>query len=91
MNLNKEYHLKDYELVSFKPYLYRLFKSKQNTFLLEITCGMHGIWHVWIKLNQEEISLYNEENDSALEKTAGIFSYYCYDEEYKKRYVEVIQ
>ena len=87
----KEYNLKNFELISFKPYIYQLFKDSKNIFLLEITCGMHGIWYVWIKLNEEEISLYEKDGDSALEKIAGIFSYHCYSEEYKKRYVNVIQ
>jgi hypothetical protein len=51
---------------------------------------MHGIWQVWIKLNDEEILLYEKEGNPRLEKIAGIFSYYCYDEEYKRRYVKVI-
>jgi len=51
---------------------------------------MHGIWEIWIELNQKELSLYKKEGDSGLEKVAGIFSYYCYDKEYKKRYVKVI-
>ena len=91
MDSNKEYDLKDFELIIFKPYIYQLFKDNHDTFLLEVTCGMHGIWQVWIKLSEEEISLYQQEGDSGLEKIAGIFSYYCYDEEYKRRYVKVMQ
>lgn len=91
MNFKKEYILQSFELITYKPYVYRLFKDHQNVFLLEVTCGMHGTWDVWIELNEEELSLYKKEGDAGLEKIAGIFSYYCYDEEYKKRYVKVIK
>jgi len=91
MDFEKGYHLKDFQLTTFEPYVYQLFKDSQDVYLLEITCGMHGIWQIWIKLNEEEISLYQKEGDSALKKIAGIYSYYCYDEEYKRRYVKVIR
>lgn len=91
MNLAKEYNLKDFQLINYEPYVYRLFTNHQNIFLLEVTCGMHGIWDVWIKLNEDEISLYRSEKDSGLKEIAGLFSYNCYDEEYKRRYVNVIQ
>ncbi len=58
---------------------------------MEVTCGSHGLWQVWIKLNEEEIFLYKNEGESGLEKTAKLFSWNCYNKEYHKRYVKVIE
>jgi hypothetical protein len=91
MNSVEDYNLKDFRLVTYEPYVYRLFINDQNIFLLEVTCGMHGIWNIWIRLTEEEILKYKSEKKSGLKEIAGLFSYNCYDEEYKRRYVNVIQ
>ena len=87
----EEYNLKDFQLITLEPYSYRLFKDTANTHLLEVGCGTHVIWQVWIKLNEEEITLYNEERELGLKEIAGFFAFNCYSSEYKKRYVKVIE
>lgn len=84
-----EYNLKNFTLISFTPYLYRLFKDNQDTYLMEITCGTHAVWDVWIQLNEEEILLYKNEGNPGLEKTVNLFSYHCYNPVYRKRYIQV--
>ena len=85
---DKEYNLQDFEMISVEPYVYRLFKN-EDIFLMEVTCGSHGLWQVWIKLNDEETLLYKNEGELGLKKTAGIFMFNCHGSEYKHRYVLV--
>lgn len=59
--------------------------------MLEVSCGTHAIWEIWIKLNEEEITLYNDEKDLGLKEIAGFFSFNCYGSEYQKRYVKVFK
>lgn len=74
MILNNEYDLKDFELVTLEPYVYRLFKNNFNIFLMEITCGSHGLWEIWIKLTPVEIDLYQNEGNIGLEKISELFA-----------------
>lgn len=74
MNLNNKYNLKDFELVTLKPYAYRLFKNNSNIFLMEITCGSHGLWEMWIKLTPEETFLYQNEGNIGLGKISKLLS-----------------
>jgi len=85
----EEFSLKNFQLITLEPYVYRLFKDQQNIYLLEVSCGTHGIWEVWIKLNEEEIKLYLDEKELGLKEIAGFFSFNCYGSEYQKRYVKV--
>lgn len=86
---SEEYNLRDFDLMYVEPYVYRLFKNSSNLFLMEVTCGSHGLWTVWIKLNHDEIKLYENEGNPGLEKTAKLFSFYCHHTDYQKRYVIV--
>lgn len=81
----EEYSLKDFQLIDLEPYNYKLFKDHQNTYLLEVSCGTHAIWEIWINLNEEEITLYNNEKDLGLKEITGFFSFNCYGSEYQKR------
>lgn len=80
----EEFSLKDFHLITLEPYVYRLFKDQQNTCLLEVSCGTHEIWEVWIKLNEEEIKLYLDKKEIGLKEIAGFFSLKCYGSEYQK-------
>lgn len=53
-----EFDLKNFKLISLSTYIYRLFKNHHDTYLMEVTCGTHGVWEVWIQLTQDEILLY---------------------------------
>lgn len=63
-----EFDLKNFKLISFSPYIYRLFKNHHDTYLMEVTCGTHGVWEVRIQLTQDEILLYKNEGNKGLEK-----------------------
>ncbi|GAA5090641.1 hypothetical protein GCM10023210_17050 [Chryseobacterium ginsengisoli] len=85
---DKEYNLQDFEMISLEPYVYRLFKN-EDILLMEVTCGSHGLWQVWIKLNEEETLLYKNEGELGLKKTAKLFSQNCYNPIYHRRYIKV--
>lgn len=89
MNSNEEYNLQDFELITYEPYTYRLFKNNSNIFLMEITFGSHGLWERWIQLNLEEISLYNKEGNTGLEKISKLFSTSNNNSDFHQRYVLV--
>lgn len=86
-----EFDLKNFECISIQPYAYRLFKDDQNTHLMEVTCGTHGLWEVWIHLTEEEVELYKKEGNTGLEKIAKLISYHCYNPDYRKRYLKITE
>ncbi|UPQ75900.1 hypothetical protein [Chryseobacterium nepalense] len=86
-----EFDLKNFKLISLSQYIYRLFKNHHDTYLMEVTCGTHGVWEVWIQLTQDEILLYKNEGNKGLEKTANLISYHCYNPDYQKRYLKITE
>lgn len=89
MDSAERYYLKEFELISFEPYVYRFFKNDQNILLMEVTCGSYALWQVWIRFNEQEVLLYKKEGDLGLKKIAQLFMSNCYNSIYHKRYVWV--
>ena len=89
MDSAERYYLKEFELISFEPYVYRFFKNDRNILLMEVTCGSHGLWQVWIRFNEQEVLLYKNEGDLGVKKIAKLFMSNCYNSIYHKRYVWV--
>ena len=84
------YQLSDYVEVVCEPYSYIFYKHKNDSkYLLEVTCGMHALWMIWISFNEEEKVKYSERGIDFIKQIAQEYTYNCYDVTYRKRYVVV--